>query len=69
MHDGVYAQLGQDGATVYLQGCRGPASVDSVNLDEVLSRTGVTEPDGLTASVIGIVFQHQPAGMGYRLPC
>lgn len=70
LRDGKFVQLGESGTTVYIQSCSRPSSIDSVNVDEILIRTGITSRALKTApSVVDLVFQHASPDGGYQLPC
>jgi hypothetical protein len=70
LRDGKFVQLGESGTIVYIQSCSRPSSIDSVNLDEILIRTGITSRAVKTApSVVDMVFQQASPDGGYRLPC
>jgi len=67
--DGRYLHLGEGGASVFLQSCRGRPALDAVGQTTVLSETGIVADAQQSPSVIGMLLQGKSGFAGYQRSC
>lgn len=68
--NGRYIELAETATVVFLQKCPKPSSVESVNFDEILLRTNITNVTrDPSPTVFGLLFQGEPLDAGYRPTC
>jgi hypothetical protein len=69
MGDGQYLELGEGGASVFLQSCSGRPALDAVGQTTVLSETGIVADGQQAPSVVGMLLQRKTGFAGYQRSC